>query len=559
MKNYPCLKKTFLLLVPFTIFGQINKKNDENNTEAWYHKDFIANNIPGISLNNFYQNNKRKPKLNNVVVAVIDTQIDLQHEDLQGQIWTNTKEILNNGIDDDKNGYLDDLNGWNFAGTKGGSYIYWGNFEYVRIVREWSPAFKNKTETEIEPKDILKYKEYQRAVKILDKESKYYKNYLKSLKYSLEVYPLAKDTLKYYFPKQDYKINQLDSMYKKYKINNKTYNQMRDDRDKDFGALIYQMKTKIENNTNSFDKIKDKESQLDSIVNKNLNIDYDERKFIGDNPTILEKGYGLNKVSMKIKGIRTFQDHNTKVSGIIAANRDNNKGIQGFSNQIKIMPLVISYSGDEHDKDIAMAIRYAVDHGAKVINMSFGKEFSMHKEWVNEAFKYAEAHNVLIVHSAGNDSSNADENPSYPNDVDYDGKGEVCNNFINVGSINEKVDSTFVSSFSNYGKKNVDIFAPGDEIYTTSSENSYGFDSGTSLAAPMVSGTAALIWLYYPKLTASQVKQIILESGVSYDMEVIVPGTKDKKVKFSELSKSGKVVNVYNALLMAEKMSKRKK
>jgi cell wall-associated protease len=321
------------------------------------------------------------------------------------------------------------------------------------------------------------------------------------------------------------------------------------------------MMANIELNTNSIEKLKDLCIQQDSIINKNLNPNFDERKLIGDNPNVLEKGYGNNKISANIEGVRIFQDHNTKVSGIIAANRNNNKGIKGFAQNIQIMPLNISPSGDEHDKDIAMAIRYAVDNDAKVINMSFGKEFSLHKKWVHEAFKYAESHNVLLVHCSGNNGFNTDENPYYPNDIAYDGTGEVCNNFINVGSIAQKVDSTFVSSFSNYGKQNVDIFAPGEKIYTSSAGNNYKFDSGTSLAAPMVSGTAALIWLYYPKLTAAQVKNIILDSGVAYDnLQVQVPGEKEGVLKpFKELSKSGKVVNAYNALFMAGEVSKRKK
>ncbi len=544
----------FFLTACKTSKTNVDIKSSNNNNEKsknWYYYDNLNENIPGISIDKFYQEIKSKPKLKNIIIAVIDTQLDIEHEDLKDQIWTNKKEVPNNQIDDDNNGYLDDIQGWNFVGTKSGNYTVWINFEYVRIVREWGKEFKDKTESEIQPKDLLKYREYQRAFKIFNRENNYYKNYLKSLKYGLELYPLAKDTLKYFFPKENYNGKQLDSMYKKYKINDKTYSQMRDDNDKDFGALIYQMKLRTESYINSLDKIKDQVTQMDSIVNKNLNLDYDERKFIGDNPKVLEKGYGLNKVLMKIKGIRSVRDHSTKVSSVIVANRDNNIGIKGFSNNIKIMPLVISYSGDEHDEDIAMAIRYAVDNGAKVINMSFGKQFSLHKEWVDEAFKYAEKNNVLIIHCAGNEKFNTDENPYYPNDVNYDGSAEVSNNFINVGSISKRVDSTFVSKFSNYGKNNVDIFAPGEDIYTATSDNGYAFDSGTSLSAPMVSGTAALIWLYYPKLTASQVKQIILDSGVSYDLEVIVPGTKDKKVKFSELSKSGKVVNVYNALLMA--------
>lgn len=269
---------------------------------------------------------------------------------------------------------------------------------------------------------------------------------------------------------------------------------------------------------------------------------------------MLEKGYGNNRNG----SYRRFQSHSTKVSGIIAGNRENNIGVKGFSDNIKIMPLNISPSGDEHDKDIAMAIRYAVDNGAKIINMSFGKQFSLRKDWVNEAIKYAELKNVLIIHSAGNTAKNIDENLAYPNDVNLSNNDEICSNFINVGSITKKTDSTFVSKTSNYGKKNVDLFAPGDQIYTAIPENKYEFDSGTSLAAPMVSGTAALIWLYYPKLTASEVKQVILDSGTAYDIDVLIPGGKGKKTKFSELSKSGKVLNVYNAMKMAEEMSSKK-
>jgi cell wall-associated protease len=200
-----------------------------------------------------------------------------------------------------------------------------------------------------------------------------------------------------------------------------------------------------------------------------------------------------------------------------------------------------------------------VDNGAKVINMSFGKNFSLHKDWIKESFKYAESHNVLLVHAVGNDGINIDEFLFYPNDYNYDNKEEVSGNFINVGSINSKYGEKMVSYFSNFGKKNVDLLAPGEDIYTTIEESKYDFDSGTSLAAPMVSGTAALIWSYYPKLTVQQVKQIILESGTKIDFDVIQPQSINKKVPFSELSKTGRVLNVFNAMELAEKWSKGKK
>jgi cell wall-associated protease len=534
----------------------LKKELSPLNLQTWHQKDYQQDTIPGISLDKWYSLNKKKPKSKSIIVAVIDTQIDLKHEDLQGQIWTNVNEIPNNGIDDDKNGYIDDINGWSFTGTKSGGYVVWNRYEYVRIVEAWGPLFKDKTESQVDTQNLYKYKEYQRAVKTLEEKNKYYNNWFKSLKHSVAIYPLMKDTLKHFFPKENYTYKQLDSMYKKYKINDKRYRQMRDDNDKDLGSLIFYMMVCLEVNENTFEEVKDKETQLDSIVNKNLNLDYAERLPIGDNPTILEKGYGNNNVSNTIKGVRTIQDHNTMVSGIIAANRTNDKGIKGIAQNVKIMPLNISPSGDEHDKDITMAIRYAVDNGAKIINMSFGKEFSMHEDWVLEAFKYAEEHNVLLVHSAGNDSQNVDEYKSFPRDISYDGSKEICNNYINVGSTTHKMGSALVSDYSNYGKQNVDLFAPGEEIYTTGAGNIYKTNSGTSFSAPMVCGTAALIWLYYPKLTAAQVKQIILDSGTAYDIEVILPGTTDKKVPFSELSKSGKVLNVYNAMQMAEKVSK---
>lgn len=526
--------------------------------QSWYQKDNEKDSIPGISLNKWYRLNKKEPKTKGLIVAVIDTQIDLKHEDLQGQLWINQNEIPNNGIDDDHNGYIDDINGWSFTGTKSGGYVVWNRYEYVRIIEEWGPQFIDKTESQIDRKDLYKYNEYQRALKKFEEKEAYYKRWFKSLNYKVELYPLAKDTLKYFFPKEDYTYKQLDSLYKKYKINDKSFKQRRDDNDRDLGALINCFMSTLEMNQNNLKDIVDNRTQLDSIINKNLNVNYNERLLIGDNPQILEKGYGNNNVSNNKAGHRPIQDHCTKMAGIIAANRENNVGIEGISQDVKIMPLNISPSGDEHDKDITMAIRYAVDNGAKIINMSFSKEFSLHSDWVVDAFKYAQEHNVLLVRSSGNEAANLDKTVYYPNDVNITDSKEFCSNFISVGSVTHNLDTSFVSDFSNYGKENVDLFAPGEEIYSTSAGNTYKFDSGTSMSVPMVCGTAALIWQYYPNLKVAQVKQIILDSGTPYNLEVIVPGTKDTKVSFSELSKSGKVLNVYNAMQLAEKISKQK-
>ncbi|WP_124019593.1 S8 family serine peptidase, partial [Flavobacterium sp. HTF] len=526
--------------------------------QTWYQKDYLTDSIPGISLDKWFKQNKKKSG-REVIVAVIDTQVDINHEDLKDQFWTNQKEIPNNNIDDDNNGYVDDIHGWNFTSNKKGDYITWGNFESVRFIRQWDPLFKEKKEEQIKPEDIANYKEYQRAVKVNDKENIYYNRWLSGLNHSVSIFPLVKDTLKHFFPKEDYTYKQLDSLYKKHKLNDKTYRQRRESDDRDLGALIFYMMINMEDNESTLEALKGSQAELDSIVNKNLNKNFNDRIIIGDNPDVLEKGYGSGNVSITKKGLKNIQGHATKVTGIIAANRQNAIGVNGVAPNVKIMPLNISYSGDENDKDIAMAIYYAVDNGAKVINMSFGKEFSVHQQWVSDAFKYAEKHDVLLVHGSGNERFNVDENPYYPSDNSFDETPEVSANFINVGSTSARLDKTFVSAFSNYGKKNVDLFAPGEQIYTTTLGNTYKSDSGTSLAAPIVSGTAALIWSFYPNLTAIEIKQIIIDSGTTYNIEVTTPGTKDKLIAFSELSKSGKVLNVYNAMKLAEQRSKQKR
>ncbi|TGD58732.1 S8 family serine peptidase [Flavobacterium humi] len=557
------MKLNIFFLIPFLFFGissesQITEENELNNaiSKKWYKKDFLDDKVLGISLDKFYKNQKAAKNQKKVTVAVIDSQIDLNQEDLKEGFWVNKKEIPNNNKDDDHNDYIDDVNGWSFIGTKSGGYMVYENFEYVRCIREWDAKFKNKLKSDISNNEMSDYEEYQRAIKFNEIKNKYYKNWQKSLLFDIELFPIVKDTLKHFFPKEDYTIKQLDSLYKTYKINDKTFRQRRDSNDRDLGALIDYMIGNLELNHKTIDDIKEQSIQLDSVINRNLNISFEERKLIGDNPNILEKGYGNNKVGVTITGVTSTKEHATKVSGIIASRRNNQKGIEGFSDNISIMPLHVSASGDEHDKDITMAIRYAVDNGAKVINMSIGKEFSLHKDWVDDAYKYAEQHNVLLVHASGNDGMDVDVNPYYPSDYNYDNTGEICNNFINVGSISNRNGDLIVSQFSNYGKKNVDLFAPGEDIYTTAPNNTYEFDSGTSLAAPMVSGTAALIWSYYPKLTVQQVKQIILESGTPYDIDVFIPKGKGMKLPFKELSKTGKILNVYNAMQMAKMMSK---
>lgn len=552
--------RTFALLGFLLILNScksIKNDNIENVDKAnvsflWHHKDFIKDSAYGTSLNKWYNENPKKTN-KEIIVATLDSQIDLNHEDLQEKIWINKKEIPNNGIDDDNNGYIDDINGWNFIGINKDKTLAFCNFEFVRYIDKYKAIYEEKKLNK-KKEDEYFFSEYERALKRYEKENRYYSAYLQIENMLINAYYPAKDSLKHYFPKEDYNVSSLDSLYKIYKENDKTLKDriIENDSSKKLGDLIFYMKT-IKQFQYTIEGMEKSKSHNDSIVNKLLNFDYNDREKIKNYS--LETGYGNNNLNSN----KRLRKHNTEVSSIIAGNRKNNIGVKGFNDNIKIMPLNISPFGDEHDKDIANAIYYAVDNGAKVINMSFYKEFSLNQKNVTEALEYAEQKNILIIHISGNESSDIDIKPFYPTDFDYKNSVEVVNNFITVGSISKRMDSTIISPFSNYGKNNVDIFAPGEDIYVALPDNKYDYDSGTSLAAPMVSGTAALIWLYYPNLTVQEVKNIILESGVTIDKMVIKPGTEDEMVHFSELCKSGKILNTYNAMKMAEEVSKRKK
>ena len=295
-----------------------------------------------------------------------------------------------------------------------------------------------------------------------------------------------------------------------------------------------------------------------TIKGDNLKKDY--RKVVGDNAYDIndKPGYGDANTGHSEKD----EAHGSHVSGIIGATRDNDIGMNGVAKNIKIMAVRTVSDGDEYDKDVALGIRYAVDNGAKVINTSFGKGFSPNKEWVYDAIKYAAKKDVLIVNAAGNDGKNIDIEKTFPNDAP-DLKNEISDNFITVGAMSANYNKNLTASFSNYGKINVDVFAPGVEIYSTTPENEYKKFSGTSMAAPNTAGVAALIRSYYPQLTASQVKHILMNSGTKINMKVLKPGSQGPSssendlVNFSDLSVSGRIVNAYNALMMADGMMKK--
>nr|WP_315243130.1 S8 family peptidase [uncultured Flavobacterium sp.] len=496
----------------------------ENELKRWSHLDLIKDSIPGMSVDKAYAELLQGKTGKKVIVGVVDSGVDIEHEDLQGMIWTNPKEIPGNGIDDDKNGYIDDIHGWNFLGD-----VVNENLEMTRIIKkgdDGSEQYKNA---------LAQYTEkYDKALK--DKEQ---------VDFLLDVHKNIQTALN----KKEYKSEDLNTI---------TSTDPKVARSK---MVMTQIFTNAGPTFNPETELEDYREQVYNELNFNLNKDFDGRKVLGDNADdIKSTKYGNNIVfgPDKEKAL-----HGTHVAGIIAQIRGNNLGGDGVANNVEILTVRAVPDGDEYDKDIALAIRYAVDNGAKVINGSFGKSFSPHKKWVYDAIKYAKKKDVLIVHAAGNDGYNIDEkqNINYPNDSE-DNIKEFADNLITIGAINKAYGQNVIADFSNYGKLNVDVFAPGEEIYATVPNNKYKYLQGTSMASPNAAGVATLIRSYYPKLKASQVKQILMDSGVALPAKVVLgensdPNQEPGAVSSAESSKTAKMVNAYNALLLAEKMSKK--
>lgn len=495
----------------------------EEESKFWGHSDLVTDSIPGMSLDKAYNFLQGKKGVE-VVVGVVDSGTDLLHEDLKDVAWVNLKEIPSNGIDDDKNGYVDDINGWNFLGT-----IYKEHLEYQRIVKD--PSIANE--------ETLK-----EATKFYDEKVAGAKANEKRYGQMLKMVSNADDALSKHFDKSDYSkeevtktVTEDTALKQSIEVAKQMYG---------FGlSSLAQAKQELSK------LVKNATSMLSGEDLKN-----EYRSVLGDDPNTMDnKSYGDAATGHSIKD----EAHGTHVSGIIGASRNNDIGMNGVANNVKIMAVRAVPDGDEYDKDVALGLRYAVDNGAKVINTSFGKGFSPKKEWVYEAILYAASKDVLIVNAAGNDGKNMDVEKTYPNDS-RDLVTEISDNVLTVGAMSANYDENLPASFSNYGKINVDVFAPGVQIYSTIPEGGYAKFSGTSMAAPSTAGVAALLRSYYPKLSASQVKHILMNSGTMINFDVIKPGSMSRekptgeKVSFSELSVSGRVVNAYNALKMADYM-----
>lgn len=490
----------------------------EKDLQRWSHLDLVKDTVPGMSVDKAYSTLLKGKKVNKIIVAVIDSGIDIEHEDLKASIWNNPKEIPGNKKDDDNNGYIDDVHGWNFLGESDNEQL-----ELTRIVKKGNDGSV----------------QYENALAELTQK----KAELEPQKQQLDMILNADKAVAAHLKKSNYTLADVKAI-----------------QTTDPGLLQSQnIMTQILTNVGTkeqFDAemVEYKEYVYDQL-NYNLNVDLDSRKLVGDNPNdITDTKYGNNNV---IGPKKESGKHGTHVAGIIAQTRKNGKGGDGIASDfVQIMAIRAVPNGDEYDKDIALAIRYAADNGAKVINGSFGKSYSPNKQWVYDAIKYAESKDVLFVHAAGNDAKNIDEAANYPNDAD--GKNpEFADNVLTIGALNYEYGSKIMANFSNYGKENVDVFAPGVKIYATTPKNTYEYLQGTSMASPNVAGVAALIRAMYPSLTASQVKHIIMDSGTPITASFTLAGDSGEATKLDSISKSGKIVNAYNALLMAEKLAKK--
>jgi len=512
----------------------------------WHALDPNADKVLGISLQKAYDYlGSKNKKATPIIVAVLDSGIDTTHEDLKNILWTNPKEIPGNGIDDDKNGYIDDVHGWNFLGGKNGQSVKRAPDERSRIYHKYKAKFLNpsldtntlsksdkalyttwkKTETELnfsdEEKDQLKYVEMLASA---------FKKHDKVLRQEMNVTSYNRETLTKFVPTtiigKEAKLGLL-SLHRLMQLDEQELNTY----------TIAQIDEYIEGKTAAF-------SAKEKLPN-------DERSLI-----VRDKYYNFSDAYYGNNDIMgPTPNHGTHVSGIIAASRNNGTGIDGVADAVKIMMVRVVPDGDEYDKDVALAIKYAVDNGAKIINMSFGKAYSPEKYWVDSAVAYAEQKDVLLVHSAGNENYNLDSITVFPN-ANLAAYKKQASSFITVGASSDTLitDASIAADFSNYGKQNVDLFAPGVKIYSTlPGTNVYGNQDGTSMATPIVTGVAAILRSYYPSLSAKQVKTILEKSVYvpATSAPCLLPGNSSISTPFSSLSKTGGIVNAYNAVALA--------
>lgn len=536
------MKRTTLLALGGLISTALLAQKDEV-PKGWHMLDKASSGYYGISVDKAYDFVKtKKLKGKTVIVAVIDSGIDTTHEDLRNVLWKNTREIPGNGIDDDKNGYVDDIYGWNFLGGRDGRNVEQDSYEAARVYHSLKSKYDGKEidKSALSPDELFEYEMWARSSKEIAGDDS--KNSAMELLFMKRAYSncLKSDSiLRKAMGKEKYTGRELGEFTSDNADVKKAKNNL-------YGLMSQNDAMDITNQDflEGFGEFVAGEEKKAEAASKAPTPYRDE--IVKDNYTDFnDKFYGNNNVMVSNKSAL----HGTHVSGIIAASRKNGVGMDGIADNVRIMTLRAVPDGDEHDKDIALAIRYAVDNGASVINMSFGKSFSPEKKWVDEAVRYAESKGVLMVHAAGNDAKNLDSSYNYPTPQMI--SGPRPNNWITVGASGDPKAGGLTANFSNYGKTEVDVFAPGVKIYATvPGGNTYRDLQGTSMASPVVAGLAALILEYFPNLSAAQVKMVIEKSSQKPAVNVNIPGS-ENETKMGELCKTGGIINAYEALKLA--------
>lgn len=492
----------------------------------WY------NGKAGMQTEKAYKKVKNR-KSETVVVAIIDSGMDIEHEDLKGQIWVNEDEIPGNGIDDDNNGYIDDVHGWNFLGNANGENANDMRLERTRIYAELRKKYEDKEFTIASEEEAKEFELYRKVKKELDEQRAKYEGYLQYFDFIPMAMQQVPSVVEKAIGKKEYTMKDL----KKWKPKDPQSIQMK------------QLAMAMKSGQLTEESLAKQKKQIQGFLDTHHNPDFDGRAVIGDNPNdINDTKYGNNDV----KGPDSF--HGTHVGGIVGAVRGNDLGGDGVATNVKLMSLRAVPNGDEFDKDIALSIRYAVDNGAQVINMSFGKSYSPMAKEVFEAFKYADEKGVLLVHAAGNDNKDIDEEDNFPTS-NYDFQEKPLKHFLTIGaSTRYAKDDALAADFSNYGDQGVDVFAPGLEIYNTTPENKYEAIQGTSMACPMVSGAAAFLKSYFPSMSMAQIKDVLLETADIHTGELHIKpggqhmGMEPDMVDFGTLSVTGGTINLYSAV-----------
>lgn len=542
---------TFKKVLSLSVMCAALSLNAQNKApQDWFNLDPGSDNYNGLSTEKLYQTILKDKQSKTIIVAVLDSGVDSEHEDLKDVMWTNPGEIPGNGIDDDQNGYIDDIHGWNFIGGKDGRNIGIETLESTRLYAKYRKKYAGKTEADATDKaEYRKYLELKTEVEGALKDSKekaerYIKVKNDMLAGADQITTMLGDQVfsNDNITKLDEKANPSIARAK-----NLILGAMEEGIELSNAAAV---KDLINEELNG--AIEHFENQYKYQFNPDFN---DRAIIVGDNPdNSYERYYGNNDV----RG--PDASHGTHVAGIIAAVRNNGKGMNGVADNVRIMSVRCVPDGDERDKDVANAIIYAVDNGASVLNMSFGKAHSWDKEAVDKAVKYAMDHDVLLVHAAGNSSNDNDKGGNYPS-KNYEKAGlfkpKSAKNWLEIGALSYKQGEDLPATFSNYGKKMVDVFSPGVEIYSTVPDNKYASFQGTSMASPATAGVAAIIRSYYPDLTAAQVREIIRTSSIKSDKMVKQPaaglkkGEKAPMVKFSDLSNTGGFTSSTEAVKIA--------